>query len=63
MYAATSFIFEVDVNGNQQYNYMFTGDNPEFCAGMVYQTNTFYVLLETATTEYTSSGYTDAVII
>lgn len=63
VYAATSFVLSVDEDGKQSYNYMFTGDNPESCQGIVYQSSTFYVLIETASTDYTSSGYTDAVVI
>ena len=33
-YAATSHVFKVKENGNVDFNYMFTGDNPETCLGI-----------------------------
>lgn len=61
--AATSFIFRVRENGEINFNYMFTGDNPEYCRGLVYQSQNFYVLIETMSSNYTSSGQYDAVVI
>jgi|LauGreDrversion4_2_1035121.scaffolds.fasta_scaffold33695_3 hypothetical protein len=33
-YAATSHIYKVKQNGNIEYDYYMTGDNPESCVGI-----------------------------
>jgi hypothetical protein len=46
-YAATSFLFRVNNKLGMVYNYMFTGDNPERCAGLYVSNSSLFVLLET----------------
>jgi|LauGreDrversion4_2_1035121.scaffolds.fasta_scaffold633284_1 hypothetical protein len=58
-YAATSHIYKVKANGEIEYNYYFTGDNPETCVGIKKSggSQDFYVLLESASTSYTATGF------
>jgi hypothetical protein len=63
-YAATSHIYKVKQNGNIEYDYYFTGDNPESCFGIKQSgPQDFYVLLESTSTSYTPTGFNDAIII
>ncbi len=45
------------------YNYFFTGDNPEYCAGLVVESQSMYILPESMSSAYTSTGSTDSIII
>ena len=42
---------------------MFTGNNPETCSGLVVHSTNIYILLETMSSTYTTSGSYDAVIL
>ena len=60
---ATSYVFRVRETGEMLFNYVFTGDNPERCAGLIVQREIMYVLLETQSSTYTKTGYMDSVIM
>jgi hypothetical protein len=57
-YAMTSHVYKVKENGNVEYNYMFTGDNPETCLGIRQSASQMiYILLQSASSSYTSTGF------
>lgn len=62
-YAATTYLFSLDKQGEHKWNYMFSGDNPESCYGVFLEDSKLFVLLDTMSSSYTYTGYTDAVIM
>jgi hypothetical protein len=42
---------------------MFTGNNPESCRGITQDGSKLYVLLDSQSSSYTFTGYTDAIIM
>lgn len=49
--------------GVSNWNYMFSGNNPETCNGVYLEGSKLYVLLDTMSSSYTYTGYNDAVIM
>ncbi|CDW84828.1 UNKNOWN [Stylonychia lemnae] len=62
-YVATVQVYNLGKNGETLYDYEFTGDNPQFCAGIQATDTQFFTLVSSMSSSYSNSGYEDAILM